>query len=150
MLRFDEVWIVPCGARPDKIHLNAPATRLTMLQMAVKDFFPPNFPVKVDTTEVDNGLQIPTIYLLDQLMARYTENSFHFVMGSDLVQSLHWWDEGPRLINDTKFIIYERAGYDQAAIKQHENYPKNDPIVVPKAECLIGMISSTEIRRRVN
>lgn len=33
-------------------------------------------------------------------------------MGTDLIQSLHWWDEGPRLVNETKFVIFERVGYD--------------------------------------
>jgi len=40
-------------------------------------------------------------------------------MGSDLINSLHWWDEGPRLIAETKFIIFERQGYNQEEIRSH-------------------------------
>ena len=71
------------------------------------------------------------------------------MIGSDLISGLHWWDEGARLISETEFIIFERLGYDQLTLSKHENYPKNNPIVVPEAESLVGMISSSEIRRRV-
>ena len=30
-LTFDEIWLVPCGFRPDKTHISAPHHRLTML-----------------------------------------------------------------------------------------------------------------------
>ena len=40
---IDEVWIVPCGLRPDKPNLSNPNQRLEMINKAVNDFFPPNF-----------------------------------------------------------------------------------------------------------
>jgi nicotinic acid mononucleotide adenylyltransferase len=34
-------------------------------------------------------------------------------MGTDLIEGLHLWDnEGDRLINGVKFLIFERPGYD--------------------------------------
>lgn len=47
-------------------------------------------------------------------------------------------------------MIFERLGYDNKAVLSHENYPKKAPIVVPEADSLVGMTSSTEIRRRIN
>jgi len=40
-------------------------------------------------------------------------------------------------------------GSTQKKIRSHENYPKNEPIVVKEDASLVGMISSTEIRRKV-
>ena len=63
-LRVDEVWIVPCGLRPDKPHISKPEIRLEMTKLAVKDFFPENTPLRIDSVEVENGPSIPTAYLL--------------------------------------------------------------------------------------
>lgn len=71
-------------------------------------------------------------------------------MGSDLIKSLHLWDDGARLINEMQMIIFRRKGYDNDVLFNHENFPKNDPIVVDEEKSLIGVISSTEIRRRVS
>eukprot|EP00353_Schmidingerella_taraikaensis_P016582 CAMPEP_0185612556 /NCGR_PEP_ID=MMETSP0436-20130131/22254_1 /TAXON_ID=626734 ORGANISM="Favella taraikaensis, Strain Fe Narragansett Bay" /NCGR_SAMPLE_ID=MMETSP0436 /ASSEMBLY_ACC=CAM_ASM_000390 /LENGTH=114 /DNA_ID=CAMNT_0028246027 /DNA_START=362 /DNA_END=706 /DNA_ORIENTATION=- len=46
-------------------------------------------------------------------------------------------------------IIFRRKGYDNDELFNHANFPKNDPIVVDEEKSLIGVISSTEIRRRV-
>ena len=63
-----------------------------MVQNAVKEFFPEGFPVKVDPIEVENGLQIPTMQLMDQLSEKYRgSNEFTFIMGSDLIANLHLW-----------------------------------------------------------
>lgn len=64
---FDEVWFIPCGDRPDKPLLSAPRHRLRMIQMAVEEFFPEGFPVKVNDIEIEHGESIPTAYLMDQI-----------------------------------------------------------------------------------
>ena len=64
-LQIDEIWIVPCGLRPDKPHISKPEIRLAMTKLAIKDFFPTGTPVKIDPIEVENGPSIPTAYLLD-------------------------------------------------------------------------------------
>ena len=52
LLGFDEVWFVPCGGRPDKPNLSPTMHRLNMIQLAVKEFYPEGFPVKVDDIEI--------------------------------------------------------------------------------------------------
>jgi len=121
-----------------------------MVRMAVKEFFPPGFPVKVDDIEVSQGNSIPTAFLMDELQVRHAAtHRFHFIMGSDLIKGLHWWDDGDRIIREMPIIIFRRKGYDNEALFAHENFPRNDPIVVDEEKSLIGVISSTEIRRRV-
>lgn len=55
LLKMDQVWIVPCGSRADKPQLNSPQQRFEMIKMAAAEFFPKQFPIKIDSTEVDNG-----------------------------------------------------------------------------------------------
>ena len=149
-MNFDEVWMVPCGYRPDKTNLSPPEMRLKMVELAIKDFFPPDFPVKVNSIEIENGQSIPTMYLMDRLNDEYGDsNLLYFIMGSDLISGLHWWDDGERMINTMRTIIFRRKGYDNDLLINHANFPKNEPIVVQEEKSLIGVISSTEIRKRV-
>jgi len=82
-----------------------------MVSQAVKEFFPTSFPVAVDPIEVENGPALPTVTLMDKLTARYKDtHSVHFVMGSDLIQSLHKWQDGDRMINEVPLVVFRRKG----------------------------------------
>ena len=70
-------------------------------------------------------------------------------MGSDLIENLHYWDDGERLIKQMKCIIFLRKGYPNDRLLEHKNFPKNEPLLVDEEDSLIGVISSTEIRKRV-
>ena len=90
------------------------------------------------------------MFLMDRLNERYEDTHLlYFIMGSDLISGLHWWDDGERMINTMRTIIFRRKGYDNDTLINHTNFPKNDPIVVQEEKSLIGVISSTEIRKRV-
>ena len=68
--------------------------------------------MKVDPIEVENGNSIPTVYLIDKLEEKYPDtHEFAFIMGSDLIANLHYWDDGQRLINDMRCIVFLRKGY---------------------------------------
>ena len=74
-------------------------------------------------------------------------------MGSDLLRSLHLWDDGQRMIDTIPIVLQHRPGYlseeGSDHIRGHPNFPKNDPILVTE-EMTDGMatVSSTEVRRR--
>ena len=86
--RIDEVWFVPCGTRPDKPNISPASERLKMTQLAVTEFFQEDFPVKIDTIEIDKGPSIPTIYLLDDYQLAHPDTEFVFVMGTELIAEL--------------------------------------------------------------
>ena len=65
-----------------------------MTQVAVQDYFPKNYPVFVNSIEVDNGESIPTYPLIKQLEEQHPKNSFYFIIGSDLLPGLVQWDDG--------------------------------------------------------
>ena len=120
-----------------------------MVELAIKEFLPPGFPIKVDPIEVEHGDSIPSVYLLDEFEAKYnTTHDFSFIMGSDLIKWLHKWDESERMINEKNCIIFLRKGFPNDGVVTHANFPKNR-ICISEEESLIGVISSTEIRNRV-
>lgn len=70
-----------------------------MVELAVKEFFPAEFPIKVDPIEVEHGDSIPSVHLMDQFEEKYkTTHEFSFIMGSDLIKWLHKWDDSERMI----------------------------------------------------
>ena len=79
-----------------------------MVQIAVADFFPADFPIKVHDIEVKNGLLIPTYFLMKKLEKEYSEHTFYFILGSDLIPTLYAWDEGLKLLEEINFIVFQR------------------------------------------
>ncbi len=121
-----------------------------MVKAAVKDYFDEDFPVKVDPIEVEHGNSIPTYYLLQNYKKAHPETEFWFVIGTDLISGLHYWDESERLINDINFVIFEREGFEVKTLINHSNWPKNYKLAYKGDEKnLLGGISSTEVRKRV-
>ena len=146
----EEVWMIPCGTRPDKPSLLAAEDRFEMCQRAVNDFFPKDFPVKVDDIEIQNGTQIKTYDLLQKLKQVHgPKYDFNFMIGSDLVPKLHLYHE--KMISDVNFIIFNRAGYEHIFDSSPKDYPM--PHTYKLIDCdrnLLGMISSTEVRKRIS
>ena len=67
-------------------------------------------------------------------------------MGTDLIPTLHEWDDGLEFIQNHSFVIQQRQGYAMENIEEHPNYPKNSQTMTNET---IGMMSSTEVRKRV-
>ena len=79
-----------------------------MVELSIADFFTPDIPIKVDDIEIKNGKTIPTYHLLKKYEKMYPDTNFYFIVGTDLLPSLETWDEGTKLINEMKFIIFQR------------------------------------------
>ena len=69
-------------------------------------------------------------------------------MGSDLIPSLHTWHNGQELIDEVKFVIFTRKGFEIEIGEQTTNIPKNYQHVKDEIST-IGLVSSTEVRRRI-
>eukprot|EP00966_Prymnesium_polylepis_P127572 2950502-Prymnesium_polylepis.1 len=73
----DEVWITPCGKRPDKPALKTSMIhRLVMCHLAVDTMFGSRFGVKVCDEEADKPSSMPSIVLMRTLIAKYPEADF--------------------------------------------------------------------------
>mmetsp|Transcript_16331 Transcript_16331/g.34618 ORF Transcript_16331/g.34618 Transcript_16331/m.34618 type:complete len:277 (-) Transcript_16331:1249-2079(-) len=153
----DEVWIVPCGTRPDKPSLRTPYLhRLIMCHLAINTSFGSNFPIRACDIEMGEDSALSTYHLMQRLQQEYPGPLFKFVLGADLMSgpgSLQTWDApgvpdaGERLYRDCEFILLDRAGY---------TIPKNLPANFTRLTAREGTqmvtedVSSSEIRRRMN
>ena len=149
----DEVWIVPCGDRPDKATQASSITRLWHCRLAVQSAFPESFPVRVVSTEVDNGVFIPTVYLLRQYRRDFPGFEFSMVIGTDLVPGLLGWDEGESLIKETEFIVVPRCDVHGLLFRSED--PKGfraQKLNVSRDgfHAAVSNISSTEVRQRLS
>ena len=154
----DQVWIVPCGMRPDK-HTNAdPHKRLEQVSIALQSMVPPDFPVYVESTEVDAGRFYPTRELMVSYRARFPKLNFKVLIGDDLLGGLHTWDDFSDLIRENKFIVYDRGFNHSFEVHKEDSVFLNDhdktelrilrirdSILSPA----ISNISSTEVRKRL-
>ena len=80
------------------------------------------------------------------------KREIYFVLGSDLVPGLDKWAEGPQFIQNTPCIIFNRKGVGSLTDEElfaHPNYPKNKPIHIKVEESIIGIVSSSEVRKRL-
>ena len=94
---IDEVWMVPCGIRKDKVTTIDPMVRMEMLQILRDEYLENNIQledlIKIDPIEIDNHFSIPTYDLLEIYHQKYPDIKFYFIMGSDLLDGLIYWDE---------------------------------------------------------
>jgi len=169
----DEVWLVPCGPRPDKPGLKTkPLHRYVMTQIAVNTTFTPEFPIKVSDIECFEEEAFFTYDLLCSLRDKNPDSDFVFVIGSDWLQSgtniASWtsknmnWKEGDpkhivtgdKLLAEFDFLVVQRPGYvverspdDPTGLKRFG--PRLQWLSMPDSMTFIeGNLSSTEIRKR--
>jgi nicotinate-nucleotide adenylyltransferase len=83
-----------------------------MLDLAIRDYFNNDPRIKIDPTEVHNGQAIPTHALLAQLRAREPQTEFWFIMGADLLKEIERWELGSQLLQETRFIVFDRNVVD--------------------------------------
>lgn len=99
---MDDVWVIPCGYRNDKPLLTSYELRLSMCKRAFVD---------LHVSEHEKGKpMIPTYYLMSGLAKDYQDLKFLFIIGTDLLESLHTWDCAERLIEEIQFLVVSRGG----------------------------------------
>jgi nicotinate-nucleotide adenylyltransferase len=152
----DEVWLTPCGPRPDKPSLKTPVLhRLIMCHLAVNTTFGARFPVYVKDHEAHLEEAMATYHLIEKLQRDDPAADFLFVVGTDLLPGIKDWDapgvpDAGRKLWDgfAKFLVVDRPGYSMMA-----DLPANFISMVPHESdniTLVGdQLSSSEIRLRL-
>lgn len=118
---IDEVWLTPCGPRPDKPSMITPThDRWAMCHVAVNGFFPPELKVSVCDVDVHRKEAMFTYDLLKLLSREFGPSySFSFVIGTDWLQpgtDLRKWESvegvtGQLLVQEFDFLVLQRPGY---------------------------------------
>jgi len=108
----DEVWLLPCGDRKDKKLVLPTSSRLKLIRDLFKEV--PEIKVCEDEIELSKqqGDQIHTYDLMKYMLKRYKDSRFHFVVGADVLLTIHTWDGGEKLRQEYPFIVMNRKGYE--------------------------------------
>jgi nicotinate (nicotinamide) nucleotide adenylyltransferase len=140
---FDEVIVVPCGPRPDKPVTNdvEPVHRAAMVDLTFRGV--PRVGVELFDLEARTFTRT---HELEQRFAR-RGNVWH-VVGADLLKGgaagqsavQRTWEQGPRLWQESRFAVIERAGYP---LEPADLPPNHRVFQVPMSG------ASQEIRSRV-
>lgn len=137
-LLVDELWIVPCGHRPDKPFITPYQIRYQMCAAAFKGF-------KIEDIE-KAGPIIPTFYLIKTLEKLYPEVQFYSVIGKDLLKDIIRWDEGERLVNEVTFLVFNRPGI---VFPDEVNNYFSQKNFIEANQPMENEVSSTWIRNRI-
>ena len=120
---FSKILVIPCGDRPDKAGLVSSRQRLEMTKIAFRALAPK---VEVSTTysgdiEVQNGVMIPSYYLLTRLMQEHPNETVKMIIGSDLVPTLPRWIQAEKLLEECHFFVVPRLSFEIPA--EYRNRP---------------------------
>lgn len=96
----------------------------------------------MDPIEISNGRSIPTYFLINLFEEKYPNYDFYFVLGSDLLPSFKRWEHGELMLEEYKFIIIPREGFEEL---DDSLYPRHYVKSEAKVEDAFAT-SSTEVR----
>ncbi|QDH19985.1 nicotinate-nucleotide adenylyltransferase [Saccharibacillus brassicae] len=141
-LGLDEVWFMPSHIPPHKAEAGfSGEERLHMVELAIGT--QPAF--RTLDIELRRGGVSYSADTMGELVAKYPHASFHFIVGTDMVNYLPKWERIEKLALLTRFAAVGRAGYKldtsglDALVAE-----RIDHVDMPQLE-----ISSTEIRDRL-
>lgn len=146
---LDGIILVPSSdKRRDKDRdLTPNEHRLAMINLAIQD----NPKIQVSTVEMEaSGWETYTYETMAKLKAQFPDEELYFVMGADNLAGITKWHKGEELIENNKFIVMGREGYDMAEIIARDSFlVKNES----RFDCLSKGFSietsSTLIRSRI-
>lgn len=134
----DSVWLIPCFQHPFSKALEAFDHRVQMCKLATQPFFAGS----VSVCEIEKEMPPPsrTFHTIQTLIQTYTEHTFAFMMGSDILADKQAWyrfDDIERMVD---ILVIGRAGHTSEDITHEAS---------GSAMFQLPAISSTLIRERI-
>jgi len=142
MLEFtdlDDVWLVisPHNPLKEKNTLLADHHRYAMVQVALED----NPRLRASNIEFKLPQPSYTIDTLVRMEEKYPDHQFVLIAGTDIFPTFHKWKNYEILLENYKFYIYRRPGYDAGP------YSGNPHVMIFEAPLM--EISSSFIRQAI-
>ncbi|MBM7569595.1 nicotinate-nucleotide adenylyltransferase [Aquibacillus albus] len=135
-LGLDEVWFIPSYEPPHKEKSQTPVhLRVEMLENAIMD----NDHFFINAIEIERKGKSYTIDTIKYLKEQYSDFTFYFIIGADMVEYLPKWHNIDDLIEIIQFVGVKRTDF-----QLNSKYPIKE-VNIPVME-----ISSTMIRDRVS
>ena len=136
-LGLDEVRFMPDAQPPhvDEKKTIAVEDRANMVQEAIVD----NPLFRLETAEIERGGKSYTYETMKFLKAKHPDTQYYFIIGGDMVDSLHTWYHIDELVKLVTFVGIKRTGYPTTS-----QYP------VIWVDAPLIDISSTQIRQKIS
>lgn len=139
---LDKIIIVPAGDKYSKRGLIETSHRINMIELAVK----PDRRKIIDNYECGNERKY-TYETLRHMKKLYPDEEVYFVLGLDNLDEFDTWKEYEYMLENYKFLVIKRDGYDfDKVIKKYEKYKDN--IILTDLQS--DNISSTYIRKNIH
>ena len=154
--KIDEVWIMPCFKHRFGKDMASYIARLDMLHIAWENYSgnlsqDQKKSVVISEFEYENKIEGGTYITLKALQEKYPEIDFSFVIGSDNALTIEKWANYEKLLNETRFIIFNRETPDFSY--EYDLHSKNgnswffkEPHFLLYQDCHISPFSSTQAR----
>lgn len=141
---IDEIWLLPDNVPPHKKcdFLASDNDRIEMCKIAAEDFSK----ATVSLLEFEREGKSYTFDTVSTLEKKYPDRKFYFVIGGDMLTSLHTWYRYDELIKKIEFIAFKRKGSGDDFDKALKRL-LNDGAKITVLEDEITEISSSEIRK---
>lgn len=108
---IDEIWLVPTGRHPDKVHHASCDHRKEMVSIMLATMFGSRVPVYLDTTQIDMPWVLSSSAgLIRTMERRHPSDRFFLVVGSDLIKDIPKWQDAGFLMKHVRFLAVRRLG----------------------------------------
>lgn len=123
--KIGKIVIIPCGDRKDKPGLLPGKTRVDMLQLALEETchqkatevvsmeagcFDHPHRLFIDLYEIEEAhSMVPTSFLLQRYNSLFPQFEVVFVLGSDLLSSIHTWEMFDEYLRHQRMIVFLRS-----------------------------------------
>ena len=155
MQKADELWLTPCGPRPDKPSLKTPAIqRWLMCHLAVDTTFGTRFPIRVCDEEVFEEKALNSYVLMQRLEAKYPDIDFMFACGADIIPGLRKWPPinaetgNSEMWDKIRLLGLPRPGY-APPVDRPDKFTWLSGEGMEGAQLVTAELSSSEVRSRI-
>ncbi len=137
LLKFDQVWLIPCFSHPFQKNMAPAKHRLAMTRLLT------NKKIKVRLEEINRKKKSYSIDTIRELKKKCSKCEFTWVIGSDQVKTFNKWKNWKQLLKEVPFLIFPRPGN-----KIPKTLPQNMTPIKHRG-LFLSKLSSTQVRNYI-
>lgn len=137
IVKLDEVWLMPYFAHNWDTTASSAKDRFVMTKLLEENG------IIASGEEINRHERSYTIDTVIRLKKKFPQDSFFWIVGSDVLSEFHRWKEWERLPSEITFLVFPRVDYPSPA-----TFPIGFQAVI-SASLVMTNISSSLIRQRI-
>jgi nicotinate-nucleotide adenylyltransferase len=137
LLKFDQVWLIPCFSHPFDKKMASSKHRLAMTRLLQSRN------IKVRQEEIKRKKKSYSIDTIKELKKKYPKNEFTWIIGSDQIKDFPKWKSYRQLLKEVPFFVFPRPGNKIPKILPHNMKP------IKHKGLFLSNLSSTKVRNYI-